>query len=291
MAMASPASLFGAGLLPAGELEYRGLKQEWNEAWKMKDAGDPKAITAFFDAHPEYESFLAKGKPPEERLKSFLIGQIWDGYMGLGKTDQKTVGAAMGNTFRQSFLDKETRSYDALDVTTLTHWAQMLSMMTPKTEATLPAIEQPAAPINFYPEEVSAITDKFFTDRTAKFPNYYVMEQGFYSLAKSDRARYLIQFPKLRQYWDWKDTYMKTYPELAPIMKGQVFKTLDTSAWPPMLEDAVMNYAYSGSKMGKGTYAALQQVWIQEGQPLGDMMSWVNSTVVPAMLYQAQPQP
>jgi hypothetical protein len=43
--------------------------------------------------------------------------------------------------------------------------------------------------------------------------------------------------------------------------------------------------------MGKGTYAALQQVWIQEGQPLGDMMSWVNSTVVPAMLYQAQPQP
>ena len=45
-------SLFGSGLLPAGELEYRGLKQEWNDVWKQYDAGDTEAVTRFFDEHP-----------------------------------------------------------------------------------------------------------------------------------------------------------------------------------------------------------------------------------------------
>ena len=115
-------SLFGSGLLPAGELEYRGLKQEWNDAWKQYDAGDTEAVTRFFDDHPEYEVYLAKGKEPQERLRSFLIGQIWDGYMALGPTDQRQARLAMGEEFGQSFLNKETRSYDTLDVQKLTTW-------------------------------------------------------------------------------------------------------------------------------------------------------------------------
>ena len=33
-----------ASLLPAGELEYRGLKDEWDDVRKLADAGDTKAV-------------------------------------------------------------------------------------------------------------------------------------------------------------------------------------------------------------------------------------------------------
>jgi hypothetical protein len=278
-------SLFGAGLLPEGELKFRGLKDEWNAAWKMKDAGDDEAINRFFEEHPEYEAYLAKGKPPEERLKSFLIGQIWDGYMALGDTDRKQATAAMGDLFKQAFLNSETRSYDTLDVNTLTTWAQMLNMMLPKTEETLSAI-QSAPKINFYPQEVSAITDRFFQERKQLYPNDYMLEQGYYSLPPSKRAEYLLRFPQYKEFREWRKGYYNRYPELVPVFKGQVFKTVDTSQWPDGLEYFVQNYAYTGEDLPEGAYKALEQMWIREGRPMGDLQTWLDSQVAPAMLYQ-----
>jgi len=280
-------SLFGSGLLPAGELEYRGLKDEWNAAWKEYDAGDKTAINTFFDEHPEYEAYLAKGKEPEEKLRSFMIGNIWDKYMELGETNQKAARAQMGDEFQQAFLNKETRSYDSIDVRTLTQWAQMLGAMTPRTEQTAPVIDQATPPqLDLYSPEVTAITDKFFTDRKENFKDYYFLEQGYYSLPKSDRTAYLRKFPRLKEYWDWKYDYYERYPELEPIFKGKVFKQVDTSAWPPALEDYVASYAMTGAKLPKGATKALEQVWVREGMPYGDMQIWLDAQVAPAMLYQ-----
>jgi len=284
-------SLFGSGLLPAGELEYRGLKGEWNEAWKKYDGGDKTAINGFFSDHPEYEAYLAKGKPPEERLRSFLIGNIWDAYMGLGPTNQKQARSEMGDDFNRSFLDKETRSYDSLDVKTLTQWAQLLGGMIPKTPETAPVLAVPAAErpkLNLYDRQVTKITDQFFNQRTKYYGNYYELEQGYYSLPKSQRASYLLKNPELRKYWDWKDKWMKSYPDLEPIFKGQVFKRVDTSTWAPGLLDYVTTYAYSGKKLPKGAYKALEQQWIMEGRPMDNLNSWLNSQVVPALLYGGQ---
>lgn len=279
-------SLFGSGLLPAGELEYRGLKGEWNAAWKKYDAGDKTAVTTFFEEHPEYEAYLAKGKEPEERLRSFMIGNIWDAYMALGDTNKKAAVEQMGEDFDRAFLDKETRSYDSIDVATLTRWAQMLQTMVPTTEQTLPQIQQPAPALNLYDPQVTTITDHFFTERKEKYNDYYFLERGYYSLPKSERTAYLAKFPRLREYWDWKKGYYDKYPELQPIFKGQVFKQVDTSQWPPALEEYVAMYAMTGKKLPKGAYKSLEQVWIREGMPMGDMQSWLDSQVVPAMLYQ-----
>jgi len=289
-------SLFGAGLLPAGELEYRGLKQEWNDAWKKADAGDKTAITDFFEEHPEYEAYLAKGKDGDELLKSFLIGQIWDGYMELGTTNQKQARAEMGDLFAQSFLDKETRSYDTLDIETLTAWARMLNKKTPVVSGQQAVGSgqqgqgQQSPKLDLYSPSVTAITDQYFEQRKERFPNYYEQQAGYYALPKSERAAYLMKNPDLKKYWDWKDGWYDSYPQYKPIFNGQAFKTVDTSTWPPALEDFVRTYAYTGKRMPSGAYSALQQVWIMEGEPMGDFETWVDSQVVPAMMYQGEEQ-
>jgi hypothetical protein len=288
MAATAPASLFGSGLLPAGELEYRGLKQEWNEAWKRKDAGDTNAIANFFDKYPEYESYLAKNKKPEERLRSFLVGQIWDGYMGLGTTDRKTANAEMGDLFNRAFLDKETRSYESLDVEQLARWAQMLNKNVPSTPATAPAITQPTPPVEMYDPMVTKITDQYFRQRSERFPDYYEVEQGYFNIPKSERKSYLYEHPELKQYWDFKDKWNEAYPQYEPIFKGKVFKRIDTSSWSPLLLDYIGNYAMTGEKLGKGAYAALEQQWIMAGSPYGDVKSWLDAQVVPALMYGNQ---
>lgn len=284
-AQAALPSLFGSGLLPAGELEYRGLKEEWNQAWKQFDAGDKTAVTRFFENYPEYEAYLAKGKSDEELFKSFMIGQIWDGYMALGVTNQKQARAEMGEIFQQAFLDKETRSYESIDTETLTQWAQMLKKQIPQAINGQPYNPPTPEPLNLYNEDVTQVTDEFFRQRAKNYGNYYELEQGYYGKAPSERVQYLSAHPELQAYWNFKKKWMKAYPDLQPIMKGQVFKQVDTTNWAPGLVDYVTTYAYTGKPLPKGAYKALEQVWIMEGRPMDNLNSWLNSTVVPAMLY------
>ena len=283
---ALPPSLFGAGVLPEGELHYRGLKDEWNEAWKRRDAGDTEAINRFFEDHPEYEAYLAKGKEPEARLRSFLIGQIWDGYMELGETDRKLARAEMGDLFGDAFLNPETRSYDTLDIETLTQWAQMLNQKVPETTQTAPVLAQPKKTIDYFSPDVTAVTDRFFEQRSSMFPNYYEVERGYYNLPKSERAAYLVANPELKQYWDWKDNWYKRYPEYKPVFNGQVFKRIDTTTWNPLLVQYVTDYAYGGDRLPSGAYKSLEQEWIKAGRPRGSVDEWLKLDVVPAMLYQ-----
>jgi hypothetical protein len=290
LAQAALPSLFGAGLLPAGELEYRGLKQEWNEAWKKFDAGDKGAVTGFFDEHPEYEAYLAKGKDDGELMKSFMIGQIWDGYMALGATNQKQARAEMGELFSQAFLDKETRSYESIDTETLIQWAQMLNKRTPQAVNAQPldATQPPAPELNLYGEDVTKVTDEYFRQRKENHGDYYALEQGYYSLPKSQRGSYLLENPELQEYWTWKKKWETTYPDLTPIFKGQVFKEIDTTTWPPGLVEYVTTYAYAGAPLKKGARKALEQQWIMEGRPMESLDTWLNSQVVPALLYGDQ---
>jgi hypothetical protein len=139
-----------------------------------------------------------------------------------------------------------------------------------------------------YDKEVTRYTDTYFAQRREKFPNYYQVEQGYWNLPKSDRTAYLLAHPDLKQYWSWKDSWANAHPELVPIFKGQVFKTVDTSTWSPALVDYVEMYAMTGERLGKGATAALTQQWIMAGNPYGDMQVWLDAQVVPAMLYGGQ---
>lgn len=279
-------SLFPGGLLPPGEMEYKGLKQEYGLAWDQYKAGDKKAISNFFDAHPEYQARLALRRDPQERLTQFLRSEIWDAYGNLGPTDRKTAVAFLGDPFKE-FLDASSDTEFSTDQ--LAIWSRMLKGLVPEVPQTqaVPQAEQ-LPQINYYDQNVTRITDEFFSQRTKYYGNYYELEQGYYALPKSQRASYLLKNPELKEYWQWKDKWFKSYPQLEPILRGQVFKRIDVSNWPPGLVDYVNTYAYSGKKLPKGAFKALEQQWILEGSPYENMNTWLNSTVVPALLYGNQ---
>jgi hypothetical protein len=282
-------SLFPGGLLPPGEMEYKGLKQEYGLAWEAYKGGNKKALTAFFDEHPEYQARLALRRDPEQRLNQFLRSEIWDAYSAMGPTDKKTAVAFLGDPF-QEFMDASSDT--EVSTEQLSIWSRMLKGLVPdipQTQPVLQAEQQGQLPkIDYYGPQVTQVTDEFFRQRTRNFGNYYQLEQGYYSLPKSQRAGYLLKNPDLKEYWDWKKKWFDSYPDLQPVLSGKVFRRVDTSAWPPGLTDYVTAYAYGGKPLPKGAYTALKQQWIMEGQPLGNLNSWLNSTVVPAMLYGGQ---
>jgi hypothetical protein len=70
------------------------------------------------------------------------------------------------------------------------------------------------------------------------------------------------------------------------VFQGKAFKTVDTSTWPPALEEYVSIYAMTGAKLPKGAASSLEQIWVREGKPMDDFKTWLNSQVVPAFLYQ-----
>ena len=162
----------------------------------------------------------------------------------------------------------------------------MMNKKTPVVSGQSSVVSGQQSPkLDLYSPSVTGITDQFFEERKKQFPNYYEQQQGYYALPKSERKSYLFKNPELKEYWDWKNNWYDAYPQYKPIFNGQAFKTVDTSNWPPGLSDYVTAYAYTGKRMPSGAYAALEQVWIMEGQPMSDFETWLNSQVVPAMKY------
>lgn len=232
-----PASLFGSGLLPEGELRFRGLNEKWNAAWEKYDAGDTQAIGDFFDDHPEYEAYMAKNKDEGELLRSFLVGQIWDNYMALDKPNKKVVTGQMGNQFRRSFLDSETRSYENIDTDTLAMWAKMLGGQAP---APLPASQgSPQAPLvsppnipdgsiqgggvmvpelEGVPSGVAAEINRYEQWKAESFPGINEILNIYYGTPVEKRREIVAMFPQLKKYWTKRREYLAEHPAAAQFI-------------------------------------------------------------------------
>ncbi|GAG28188.1 unnamed protein product, partial [marine sediment metagenome] len=74
-------SLIGmpAKAYPEGEYLQKSLKDDYQRAWaKTEETGNYDFVNNFNDQHPEYEGRLALWKSSEERMRSFLVDNIWD---------------------------------------------------------------------------------------------------------------------------------------------------------------------------------------------------------------------
>jgi len=274
-------SLFPGGLLPPGEMEYKGLKQEYSLVWEAYKNGNKEAFTEFFDKHPEYSTRLALRRDPQERMTQFLKSEIWDAYGDLGPTDKKQATAFMGPQF-QDFLDADSGVEFSNEQ--LATWSKMLNGMVPQTPETQGVGQTPQ--IDFFSPEVTRVTDKIFEERKEKFPNYYNLQSAYYNLPPSERKRFLVNFPEYAGYQKWIKQKYNDYPDLAPVIKGTVFKRIDTTNWPPSLLSVTQEAALTGDRLSSGTKAILEQVWISEGQPYGSFDSWVYNSVYPSLKNQ-----
>jgi hypothetical protein len=240
-AQAFPSSLFGAGILPEGELKYRGLFESWGAVWESRDKllvkfnGDEAAVkaylkanpeedllTKFFDDHPEYEVYLlSKKDDPEAQLKKMLTGQIWDSYMGLDKATRRIVTAQLGPLFQRSFLNSETRSPDSLDMETLAHWSMMLGNKVPETKSTEGALNVPAyqqTQLEGLPTGTAGAMAAYDAAKAAQFPYMTELQNLYFSSSDADQARILTIYPQIKEYWDWRREYMTQHPEVAPFL-------------------------------------------------------------------------
>lgn len=325
MLKAMPTSLFGAGILPEGELKYRGLKEKWNAAWDAYDAGDKEAIGRFFDDHPEYEVYLMKGQTPDERLRNVLTAQIWDSYMGMDKATRKIVTAQLGPLFQHSFLNSETRSPESLDVETLARWSLMLGNDVPETSATEQVVNAPqyAQPqLEGLPTATSAAMAQYDMQKGQMFPMIGDIQNLYYASSDADRAQILTIYPQLREYWDWRRTYIEAHPEAAPFLdrdvaKGILSGELDARDYgmsqdqaerlityyntefqtpvytadyylknaSPYLLESLSTHQLTGDPLTEGAYKELELIWQAFGSPGESFTDWLENVIYATIGY------
>lgn len=205
---------------PAGEEAQRQLKDQFDAAYARYNAGDPEALADFFEKHPEYRARLALNDKPEERLEKYLVDELWSRYNALPELQQKAAQRDLGSLFREAFISAETRSYDALDIPTLTAWLKAMGGRAPDVEQTRGV---PALPVGYVDERIAAEAQEFYDYRDANFPTWFQMQVGYYDLAdKAERRAYLARHPELKAYWDWRRAWLDAHPQSAPFIRENV---------------------------------------------------------------------
>jgi hypothetical protein len=275
------ASLFPGGLFPTGELKLRGLQSEYNAAWKRFDAGNEDAINQFFEKYPEYEARLALYDKPEDRLRQFLVSEIWDRYTQLNKTNRKRATQLLGGEFEQAFLNKETRSYDSTDIKQLATWAQMLGTQVPQVEETA-GVEPMGEPLDLYTGAEIKAVDEYYNTRDSLFPLATAWQSVYYSLpAGSQRKAFLAQHPQLRKYWDWNTEYKANHPEIQPYLNEQAEQRLteDINDLSAPLTRQLIGYYITGKELSAGAKSELNRIWVSNGSKGATLDDYMNMLI------------
>ena len=300
-----PTTLFPVGILPEGELIQRGLKVEYGKAWDSYKKGNPKALNEFFEEHPEYQARIALFKEPEERMRQFLVNEIWERWHALDSNNKPLVVEQLGRNFEIMFLNEETNDYTAIDVETLAHWAQLMGGYVPDTTETssirsTPLFQQES--LKLYSPETIAQVEKFNQLRDEQFPNYKFLQTTYFELPenpKNVRKDFLKENQELKEYWEWKDEYYKNYPLVKKYQdemkkryenNDDIYTTMSAQDMPSTQQVAIkaiqenepalmmqMMFAYfSGQDVSGGARTMLRSMWEGMGYPEGDFNAWLN---------------
>jgi hypothetical protein len=204
---------------PEGEQALRSLQDEWFHALELRDKGDDRALTRFFNEHPEYEARLALWKTPEEQLQQFLVDQIWNWWWDAPDLWRDEAKRQLGPLFERGFVDKDTRAPEAIPVDVLTAWVHILGGTAPGELHLSPGI----APVAFTDERIARRLQAFYDTRRQRFryseqvwplwQTYFALEQG------AARQKYWDEHPILQWYSDWRRDFMIRNPDLIPYIE------------------------------------------------------------------------
>ena len=283
--------LFPAGILPTGELEYLQKRPEYSAAWEKAKLGDGKALSEFFDNNPEFTARIALRDEPDERLRQFLISEIWERYNKLSARNRTEVKKQLGRDFDDNFLTKTTRNYESLPVETLATWAHLLGGYTPKVPQTQ-GVEQIEGSLDLWPEEVANAYQQYQDERNELFPAYWLAQKKYFDLPYNQRKGFLKQFPELVQYWEWKREYAARNPIIAPVlaansieaqMETETRGVVNVGNFDPTLLNQIQYSVYTGANLTPGAWMALEYQWRKLGEPYGKLETWVEREVLAQM--------
>jgi hypothetical protein len=189
---------------------------ELGRAADARDAGDENAMQAFFDEHPEAEVRLAINKSPEQRLQQFVVDQIWSAYNELPDYTRSEIVDQFGTLFEQNFLNRDTRSYDAIPVEILGMWARALGADTP---GRLEAGPGTAMALQLAPPDVANRIQVFYDTRDRYFEDIYPEQEAYFQLNEgAARRAYLADHSRLRDYWNWRNDWLLRNPAVATYL-------------------------------------------------------------------------
>ena len=232
-----------ADFFPEGEEVLREVRTEYDVAVKKMLTGQRADYDKFFDEHPEYEAQRLAWTEPEERVRKYLISQIWDAYLKLPYEQQKDVKKAFGEPFTDAFLNKATRAYDVIDDETLALWARSLGQKTPD------AAKGGVMNLNLTDPEVARKIEKFYSDRDRLFPDISRIQTLMYALPVEQQAIYAKQYPQLKEYSKWKTQWMAANPDVAPLMTSE---QNEMAGYPAAVQNIVYQYKAERDRLYPG---------------------------------------
>jgi hypothetical protein len=218
---------FGADIFPEGEQEQRGLKDVYQKAIEAWKAGDDKAMQAFFEAHPEYEARLALMREPAERLKHYLIEEVWNRYNALPDLTKQQVSDQLGSVFQMNFLEKATRNYDNIQPETLAMWAKALDLtggqgravgspLQPGRQEIPQVAGAPQINLELATPEVTAQYQDYRNESKARFPQAAELLRMLYLQPVEQQDAFRAQYPVLQGWETWRQQYFAQHPEIVP---------------------------------------------------------------------------
>lgn len=204
---------------PVGEENLRELRDDYEQAWTTYENGDPNAVSRFYEEHPEYETRLALWREPEERLRSFLVDNIWDTWHDMPQLHQDEVKNHLGDLFQRAFLDRDTRAYDAIPLDEMQYWLKVMGG-DPPGQVTF---GEGRTPLELTDPDTAYRLQAFYDTRSQMFrysdvvwelqSDYFKLDEG------SARRTFLREHPVLEQYWNWRRDFMVRNPDLAPYIE------------------------------------------------------------------------
>ena len=205
---------------PTGEQKQRELGDLFGQAMDAYGKGDPEPITKFFEDHPEYESRLALFKSPEERIKNFMIDNMWSRWNDMPKVNQDEARDQLGENFVNFFLTKETRNYESIKPEQLQIW---LALVHGKQIGKLAASTEALVELNqlkLTDPETAWRVQTFYDTRKSNFADFHKWQDKYYSYPQGSAARskYLKETPQLKMYWDFRRKWMEKNPDLARFL-------------------------------------------------------------------------
>jgi hypothetical protein len=208
---------------PEGEFRQRSLKDDYQRAWaKTEETGEMDYVNNFNDLHPEYEARLALWKSPEERLRNFLVDDIWNIWFDLPKLTKSELIEQLGPEFEEKFIDKESRSYESIELGEMQGWLKLMGGDPPGT------LESEPAPIDLADPEVAWRVQIFRDTRMQYFgEEIFDIQDAYYDIAEDDkkaRKAYREQHPELVAYWEWRRDWMHRNPETVPYLTEKDFE-------------------------------------------------------------------
>ncbi|KKN17788.1 hypothetical protein LCGC14_0962280, partial [marine sediment metagenome] len=283
--------VFGLGgdTFPTGEVRQRKLGEEFGLAITAREVGDSTAINRFFEKYPEYETRLASFDSPEERMRFFLVDEVWVRYRELGSANKELARNQLGQDFYDLFLNKETRSYADIPLEHLASWAHLLGGYVPENAENRIEYKELAPPLNQLPPEYADIIDTFREQRNVKFPNWFAVQNRYFAAgpAKSQaRKDYLAEWPELEAYWDWREDQLEGNEFLKSYYRRYDLENYEAGSLGslgvaeiltnPILVRQLMADRYGGQSLTTGALAELRRIYELLQSPGGDFKEWID---------------